>query len=93
VDMRADVDRCGGRIENAAYVLVAEALDEAAARGASRATVTAERDAGRLVITVADDGPPRTSTLVEVADRIGAVGGQMRLEATKLRAELPCASS
>jgi signal transduction histidine kinase len=93
VDMRADVDRCGGRIENAAYVLVAEALNEAAARGASRATVTAERDAGRLVITVADDGPPRTSLLIEVADRIGAVGRQMRLEATELRAELPCASS
>jgi signal transduction histidine kinase len=92
VDLRADVERCDGPVENAAYGLVAEALDEAASRGASKATVSAERDSGRLVVTVADDGPPRTSSLVAVADRIGAVGGQMWLDATEVRAELPCAS-
>ena len=93
VDLRADVERCDGRVENAAYGLVAEALVDAAARGAGRATVTAERNAGRLVLTVADDGLPRTSSLLKVEDRIGAVGGQMWLNSTKLRAELPCASS
>ena len=93
VEVRVDIGRCDGTSENAVYVLVAEALDDAASRGAGRASVIAEQADGQLVITFSDDGPPRRSPLVQVADRIGAVGGNLRLGPTELRAELPCASS
>jgi signal transduction histidine kinase len=77
-------------IETAAYLLAAEALDDAAGRGASHATVSVVRDDGRLVVTVEDDGTDRTSAMVQLADRVGALDGQLAVEATRLRAELPC---
>jgi signal transduction histidine kinase len=78
-------------VETAAYLLVAEALDDAAGRAASHAAVSVVRDGGRLVVTVEDDGAHRTSTMVQLADRVGALDGQLAVEPTRLRAELPCA--
>jgi signal transduction histidine kinase len=78
-------------IETAAYLLAAEALDDAAGRGASHATVSVVRDDGRLVVTVEDDGTDRTSAMVQLADRIGALDGQLAVGPTRLQAELPCA--
>ena len=43
-------------VETCAYFLVAEALDDAAGRDASHATVSVARDGGRLVVTVEDGG-------------------------------------
>jgi signal transduction histidine kinase len=77
-------------VEIAAYLLVAEALDDATDRGASHATVSVVRDAGRLVVTVEDDGTDRTSPMVQLADRVGALDGRLAVEPTRLRAELPC---
>jgi signal transduction histidine kinase len=77
-------------VETCAYVLVAEALDDAAGRGASHATVSVARDGGRLVVTVGDDGTDRTAAMVQVADRVGALDGRLAVEPTRLRAELPC---
>jgi hypothetical protein len=39
---------------------------------------------------VEDDGSERTSTLIHLDDRVGAVGGTLEVEATILRAEIPC---
>jgi signal transduction histidine kinase len=77
-------------VETAAYLLVAEALQDAAGRGASHATVTAMQDGARLVVTVQDDGIARTSAMVQLADRVGALDGRLAVEPTRLRAELPC---
>ena len=77
-------------VETAAYLLVAEALDDAAGRGASHAAVSAIQDGGRLVVTVEDDGTDRTSSMVQLADRVGALEGRLAVEPTRLRAELPC---
>jgi signal transduction histidine kinase len=49
------------------------------------------RDGGRLVVTVEDDGTGRTSAMVKLADRVGALDGQLAVEPTRLQAELPCA--
>jgi signal transduction histidine kinase len=87
----ADQGRYPAAVETAAYDLVAEALDDAAGRGASHATVSAMQHGGRLVITVQDDGTDRTSSMVQPADRVGALGGRLAVEPTRLRAELPCA--
>jgi signal transduction histidine kinase len=77
-------------VETCAYVLVAEALQDAAGRDASHATVSVARDGGRLVVTVEDDGTDRTSSMVQLADRVGALEGRLAVEPTRLRAELPC---
>jgi signal transduction histidine kinase len=88
-------DVAGGRypaaVETAAYLLVAEALQDAAGRGASHAVVSVARDVGRLVVTVEDDGTDRTSPMVQLADRVGALEGRLTVEPTRLRAELSCA--
>jgi signal transduction histidine kinase len=77
-------------VETAAYFLVAEALGDAAGRGASHAAVSAVQDGARLVVTVQDDGTGRTSSMVQLADRVGALEGRLAVEPTRLRAELPC---
>ena len=77
-------------VETAAYLLVAEALQDAAGRDASHATVSVARDGGRLVVTVEDDGTDRTSSMVQLADRVGALDGRLAVEPTRLQAELPC---
>jgi signal transduction histidine kinase len=82
--------RYPAEVETCAYVLVAEALQDAAGRDASHATVSVARDGGRLVVTVEDDGTDRTSAMVQLADRVGALDGQLAVEPTRLRAELPC---
>jgi 1-deoxy-D-xylulose-5-phosphate synthase len=45
----------------------------------------------RLVVTVEDDGSDRHSGPVRLADRVGALGGKLEVEPTRLRAEIPCA--
>lgn len=78
-------------VETAAYLVVAEALEDAAGRGTGYAAVSAVQEDGHLVVTVEDDGSARTSSMVQVADRVGAVGGTLRVEPTRMRAEIPCA--
>jgi signal transduction histidine kinase len=78
-------------VETAAYLLVAEAVDDAVSRGASHAVVSAVRNGGWLVVTVEDDGARRTSMMVQLADQIGALDGRLAVEPTRLRSELPCA--
>jgi signal transduction histidine kinase len=91
VEILAEAEgRCPAAVETAAYLLVAEALDDAAGRGASHATVSVARDGGRLVATVQDDGTDRTAAMAQLADRVGALDGQLTVEPTRLRAELPC---
>jgi signal transduction histidine kinase len=82
--------RCPGAVETAAYLLVAEALADAAGRGAGHAAVSAVPDGARLVVTVQDDGTDRTSSMVQLADRVGALEGRLTVEPTRLQAELPC---
>jgi signal transduction histidine kinase len=79
------------QVEMAAYLLVSEALDDAAGRGASHAVVNTVRENAGLVVVVDDDGSNRDSAPVRLADRIGALGGTLDVEPTRLRAMIPCA--
>jgi signal transduction histidine kinase len=83
--------RFDATVEAGAYATAGEAVRDAAARGATATRLSAEVDGDRLVITAVDDGLPRADPLVHVADRIGALGGALELDATGLRAEIPCA--
>jgi signal transduction histidine kinase len=83
-------DRYPAAVERTAYYTVEEAIHDAAAHGATFASVVARRAGDRLVVTVNDDGADREAPLVHVADRAGALGGVVETGATTLRAELPC---
>jgi signal transduction histidine kinase len=83
-------DRYAAPVETAAYFVVAEAIHDAARRDATYAAVSAPRRDERLVVNVEDDGSERTSTMVHLADRVGAVGGRLEVEPTTVRAEIPC---
>src|SRR6266516_2109630 len=83
-------ERYPGPVETAAYLTTSEAIDDAVGRGASFVSADLRREGSRLVVTVGDDGAARTSALVHVADRIGALGGTLEVEATTLRAVIPC---
>jgi hypothetical protein len=45
---------------------------------------------GHLVIAVEDDGAPRSSRLLHLADRVGALAGTLDVGVTTLHAEIPC---
>jgi signal transduction histidine kinase len=77
-------------VETAAYLMVAEAIDDASGRGAGYAAVTAAHRDGRLTVTVTDDGQGRTSPMAEIADRVGALGGDLTVEPTWIGVEIPC---
>jgi signal transduction histidine kinase len=83
-------ERYTAPVETAAYVAVAEAVEDAAARGATFLAAEIIRDGGRLLVTSEDDGAERSSKLVHLADRIGALGGSLEIGPTTLRAEIPC---
>ena len=89
-------------VEAAAYFVASEALTNVVKHaGASRAQVTVERDDGRLIMAVADDGGGGAmidagSGLRGLSDRVAALDGRLELDSamgggTRLRAELPCA--
>ena len=84
-------ERYSAAVETAAYVTVTEAIDDAAARGSTYVSVEIVRDGGLLVVTATDDGVARSSRLVHLTDRIGALGGSLEIGPTTLLAEIPCA--
>ena len=77
-------------IETAAYLMVAEAIQDAAGRGAGYAAVTVAHRNGRLTVTVEDDGQARSASMTEIADRVGALGGIVTVEPTWMGVEIPC---
>lgn len=77
--------------ETAAYLLVVEAVEDAAGRGATVVTVSAVQEDEELVVDVGDDGRKRSSAMVRQADRIGAIGGSLHVDSAALRAVIPCA--
>jgi signal transduction histidine kinase len=87
----ATAQRYPAAVERAAYVSVAELIEDAAGRGASFVRIEVGAEGDRLVVSAHDDGRPRAGALVYAADRVGALGGSLDVEATEARAEIPCA--
>ena len=89
------------QIEVAAYYVVSESLTNVGKYAhASRATIDVTRANGVVSVEVADDGdggadPERGSGIRGLADRVEALGGQLRVwspsgRGTRVRAEIPC---
>ncbi len=77
-------------VETAAYLAVSEAVHDATLRGASYVSADVHLEGQRLVVVARDDGSPRSSALVHLADRIGALGGELKVRGSTLRAVIPC---
>jgi signal transduction histidine kinase len=86
----ADDRRYSAAIETAAYFAVVEAVDDAAQRHADHAALTVTHADRCLTLTLADNGSRRTSPMIALADRVGALGGTLHLEPTSCRVEMPC---
>jgi signal transduction histidine kinase len=97
-------ERMPGEIEAAAYFVACEAIANAVKHAhATQISVSAQRQNGRLVIEVEDDGVGGArengsgSGLRGLLDRVEAHGGTLRIESepgegTRVIGELPCAS-
>ncbi|MFJ6198098.1 sensor histidine kinase [Micromonospora sp. NPDC092111] len=102
VDVRMSVPRrLPPEVEAAAYFLVREALANVVKHSsAEHASVTGQLAAGRLVLTVQDDGvggadPQQGSGIMGLADRVSTVDGRLILTSppggpTTLTVEIPC---
>jgi len=84
-------ERLEPAVETTAYEVVCEAVRRA---GQTEATIRAVREAGLLVLSI-DTADPPGDDLVDLDDRIGALGGTLRVErsdgVSHIVAELPCA--
>jgi signal transduction histidine kinase len=78
-------------VEATAYHVITEAIRRA---GQTEAIIRAVRDDGRLVLSI-DTADPPAGDLVDLDDRVGAVGGTLLVARSDARshivAELPCA--
>jgi len=90
--LRAEHRRYPAPVEAAAYFAVAEAIGDAARRGAGHAAVSLTDEGGRLVVTVQDNGSGDAAPMLAAADRVGALGGSLAPGTAGCRAEIPCAS-
>jgi signal transduction histidine kinase len=83
-------ERYSTPVETVAYLTVSETIGDAAGRNATFVHVNVAREDEQLVVQIRDDGVPRTSTLLPIADRVGALGGSLDVGPHSLRAEIPC---
>jgi signal transduction histidine kinase len=101
VTVEVPVERLDRHLEATAYFVGCEGLTNVIKHArASTATLSAVRQNGHLVVTVADDGDGGAaarpgSGLAGLADRVQAAGGRLLVRSdatgTRLTAELPCA--
>jgi signal transduction histidine kinase len=103
IDVRAVPDhRLAAPVEAAAYVVIREAIENAALHArASAVSISAFCRPNVVVVDAADDGiggadPERGVGLLDVADRVGALGGTLTILSpagggTRIHAEIPCA--
>jgi signal transduction histidine kinase len=96
-------ERFASPVETAAYFLIAEVTGSVVHQaGAGGVTVDVRHDGKRLVIAVTDDGMGDAdrdlqSGFTDLADRIGALDGKLRVQyapagALTIHAEIPCES-
>jgi signal transduction histidine kinase len=99
---RMPSERLGPEVEVAAYFVISEALANVVKHaGARHVTVLVDRDDGRAVVEVTDDGVGGAvsrsgSGLRGLSDRVGALDGSLAVQSppgggTRLHVELPCA--
>ena len=93
VDLNCTItERLPSAVETAVYVVVGDGLQAATEADAASTTVTLARRADHVVVDVTPDRTDVFTDMTRVADRVGAVGGRLLIDASGLRAEIPCVS-
>jgi signal transduction histidine kinase len=84
-------ERLRAHVETAAYLAVTAAVEHAAARSASR-VVAAFKTAGmELEVELVDDGTGSSpDDLIRVRDRVGALGGRLDVDRSRVQVVIPC---
>lgn len=84
-------ERLPAHVETAAYLAVTAAVEHAAARSASR-VVAAFKSAGmELEVELVDDGTGSSpDDLIRVRDRVGALGGRLDVDRSRVQVVIPC---
>jgi signal transduction histidine kinase len=78
--------------ETAAYLTVTTAVDEAARRSSSKLVVNFTLRPCELTVDIVDDGSVSAPTDIRhLRDRVGALGGRVDVDGTRLEAVIPCA--
>jgi signal transduction histidine kinase len=85
-----DDRRYPAAVEAAGYFAVTHAIEDAVRRGADHTNVTVSRRDGKLVVTIDDNGRGHPSTAPAVADRVGAIAGEVTMTDTACQIEIPC---
>jgi signal transduction histidine kinase len=83
-------ERYAAPVETAAYLTVVESVADAVKRAATYVSVSVRPEQGSLIVTLSDDGSDRSSALVHLTDRIGALGGSVDVGPKELQAEIRC---
>jgi signal transduction histidine kinase len=85
-------DRFDASVEAASYLVVVETVNDAS-RNATSASVLVEIGGSSVMVGVDHDGSRMSPDLaIHLADTVGALGGQLAVDGTAVRAELPCVS-
>lgn len=85
--------RFAAAVESTAYTVVAESIDAAAEGSATFVSMRILGNGDRLVVLVDTDGVgPARELVVDLADRVGALGGTIEVLGGTLQAEIPCVS-
>jgi signal transduction histidine kinase len=89
VEVRSVPDeRLPKAVERTAYVVAAGAIEAGAREDGDYVELDVRREGGRLLVRA---GPLASAVPVQLADRVGALGGQIGLEDGTLVAAIPCA--
>ena len=79
-------------VETAAYILVAAAIDTANQASATFVAASVVEADGQLVVEVRTGSEDRALDVgVDIADRVGALGGRIVVDHGSVKAEIPCA--
>jgi signal transduction histidine kinase len=89
VQIRGGDQRFPTAVENTFYFVAVDALTDAIERGAGLVTIVVAHDDQRISMVVQDDGSARTSRMVSLADRVGALDGNVVLEPNMCTVGMP----
>jgi signal transduction histidine kinase len=83
-------------VEATAYLVVVEALSDAVTAGSTELSVSVVRDGSSVTLDIDFDGRHTEAWPIRIADRVGAVGGELTLDhrsgdRTRIHAVMPCA--
>jgi len=79
--------RLSPAVERTAYAVVAALVEAAGINAARGLELRISADGGSFIIEVGGGGDP---PLADIGDRVGALGGQVTVEGSLLRVEIPC---